>query len=79
MNAKKNPKATHPESIYAIGDLVTIKPEWQDDGDEGTIWEVMTEDEGKERVGISPIEWKENPLFPIRPVQMVATDMIRRA
>lgn len=77
MKAKINPKAIHPESVYAIGDLVTILPEWQDDGDEGTVWEVMSEDEGKERVGISPIEWKSK--FPIRPVQTVVVDMIERA
>ena len=53
------------------GDIVTIKPEFQDAGDSDYIWTAV-DDEEKGRVSISP----EIPGFSIPPVQTVTVEML---
>lgn len=40
--------------MIRAGDIVTIRPEWQDEGDDQYIWQAM-DDAEKGRVTISPI------------------------
>ena len=56
------------------GDRVSIKPEWQDPGDNEFAW-VALEDEHGDRVRIAPI--MEDTQFP--PSYVVTTTMIERA
>jgi hypothetical protein len=52
------------------GDVVKIKPEWQDAGDSECVW-LALEDEDGGRVRIEPqID------LPIKPNQVVTTDML---
>ena len=57
------------------GQVVKIKPEWQDEGDDDTLW-IAVEDEDGGRVRISPQlparEW--NPA--LMPNQVVLTSML---
>ncbi len=53
------------------GDIVKIKPEWQDLGDEKFTW-VAVEDEDGGRVRITPIDIE----LPIPPNQVVTTNML---
>ncbi len=64
-------------SDYKKGDRVKIRPEWRDEGDEGLVWEVVGEDEGKGRVDITPLG-PELDKMNIRPVQTVDIQMIER-
>jgi hypothetical protein len=54
-------------------DIVTIKPEWRDAGDEKYTW-VARSDEDKGRVDISALELRDK--FLIWPVQTVRVDML---
>jgi hypothetical protein len=51
------------------GDIVTIKPEWRDAGDENYTW-VARSDEEKGRLGISAIELSQMPLWPMHTVRV---------
>lgn len=53
------------------GDIVKIKPEWQDPGDEKFTWFAI-EDEDGGRVRITPVDIG----LPIPPNQVVTTDML---
>lgn len=53
------------------GDIVKIKPEWQDPGDEKFTW-LAIEDEDGGRVRIAPVDIE----LPIPPNQVVTTDML---
>lgn len=52
------------------GDRLRIKPEWRDQGDEEIVW-IAIEDEDGGRVRIQP-----QLDMPIRPNQVVTTDMV---
>jgi hypothetical protein len=54
------------------GDTVTIKPQWQDEGDASFTW-VARNDEEKGRVDISALELSHLPLWPM---QTVRVDML---
>jgi hypothetical protein len=54
------------------GDIVTIKPEWRDAGDERFTW-VARNDEQQGRVDISAIELADKTIWPM---QTVAVDMV---
>jgi hypothetical protein len=56
------------------GDIVSIRPEWRDAGDENYAW-VARSDEEKGRVDISALELSELPIWPM---QTVRVDMICR-
>jgi hypothetical protein len=62
---------------YTKGEIIRIRPEWQDPGDAGLLFEVVGADEGKGRVDITPLgpEWES---MAIRPTQTVTLDMIER-
>ncbi|MGA7178149.1 MAG: hypothetical protein WBX11_00985 [Thiobacillaceae bacterium] len=62
---------TTGESMIKKGDIVRIKPEWRDEGDEEFTW-IALEDEDGGRVRIAPI----NTGLPIPPNQIVNTDML---
>lgn len=51
------------------GDIVTIKPEFQDDGDSAFTW-VARNDEEKGRVDISVLEHSEWTFWPMQTVQV---------
>jgi len=57
------------------GDTVTIRPEWQDDGDADLHWVAM-DDEEKGRVTIANVESMD---MPIVPTQVVNVDMLEIA
>lgn len=56
------------------GDILIIKPQWRDAGDERFTW-VARSDEEKGRLDISALEQSHWPLWPI---QTVNVDMIER-
>ena len=53
------------------GEVINIKPEWQDSGDDKFVW-IATEDEDHGRVSICPID---SPMR-IKPHYRVKTSMI---
>jgi hypothetical protein len=61
------------EATFKKGDLVKIRPEWQDHGDETLEWFCL-EDEDDGRVCIQP-----KLGLPIEPNQVVSVDMIEHA
>jgi hypothetical protein len=56
------------------GDVLTIKPQWRDAGDETLMW-VARSDEEKGRLDISALILKNLPLWP---VQTVSIDMVEK-
>ena len=56
------------------GDILSIKPEWRDAGDEKFTW-VARSDEEKGRLDISALELSKMPLWPI---QTVRVEMVER-
>ncbi len=56
------------------GDVITIKPQWRDKGDENFTW-VARNDEEKGRVDISALELSTMPLWPM---QTVRVDMLEK-
>jgi len=56
--------------MIRAGDVVKLKPEWQDNGDDKIEWRAVS-DEEKGRVDISP-----QLGLPINPIQTVTVDMI---
>ena len=63
----------HAIGMIKAGDIVRIKPEWRDVGDDLITW-VAVEDEDGGRVRIQPqID------VAIKPSQVVATDMLMRS
>lgn len=52
------------------GDILRIKPEWADPGDDKIIFKA-TEDESKGRISIMAML-----NLPVNPVQVVSTDMV---
>lgn len=55
------------------GDIVRIKPEWQDEGDENFTW-IALEDEDRGRIRIAPL----GTGLTITPNQIVNTDMLEQ-
>jgi len=56
------------------GDILSIRPEWRDAGDETFTW-VARSDEEKGRVDISALELSKMPLWPM---QTVRVDMVEK-
>ena len=56
------------------GDILSIKPEWRDTGDEKFTW-VARSDEEKGRLDISALELSKMPLWPM---QTVRVDMVEK-
>lgn len=57
--------------MIKAGDTVTIKPEWQDEGDDTLIW-IAVDDEEKGRVTIMPT----NTGLPLPSQQVVRVEML---
>jgi hypothetical protein len=51
------------------GDILSIRPEWRDAGDEKFTW-VARLDEEKGRVDISALELSKMPLWPMQTVRL---------
>jgi hypothetical protein len=68
------PMLTNEEypTMIRKGDILSIKPEWRDAGDENFSW-VARSDEEKGRVDISALELSEMPIWPM---QTVRVDMV---
>ena len=56
------------------GDILSIRPQWRDAGDEKFTW-VARSDEEKGRVDISALELSKMPLWPM---QTVRVDMVEK-
>jgi hypothetical protein len=56
------------------GDIVKIRPEWQDEGDADFTW-VARNDEEKGRVDISALEFRTHVVWPM---QTVTLEMIEK-
>lgn len=59
---------------FLKGNLVKIRPEFQDDGDDQFVW-IILNDEEKGRVDISAI----NSPLAIKPIHIVQTEWIEHA
>jgi hypothetical protein len=60
------------KAVIKKGDIITIKPQWQDAGDASFTW-VARDDEENGRVDISAVELAYMDVWP---AQTVRTDMI---
>ncbi len=56
------------------GDILSIRPQWRDAGDETFTW-IARNDEEKGRVDISALELSNMPLWPM---QTVRVDMVEK-
>ncbi len=63
-----------PSKPFLKGNIVKIRPEFQDDGDDDFVWVVLS-DEEKGRVDISAV----NSLLAIKPIHIVKTEWIEHA
>jgi hypothetical protein len=57
------------------GDILTIKPQWQDADDDRFTW-VARSDEEKGRLDISALELSHLPLWPVQTVTIAMVDKI---
>lgn len=65
---------TNESRKFLKGNLVKIRPEFQDDGDDQFVW-IILNDEEKGRVDISAI----NSPLAIKPIHIVQTEWIEHA
>ena len=68
-------KTQHPRSRFALGEIVKIAPKWVEPNENPeTLYEVVGEDEGTDRIDIAPVKWSMR----FRPYGTVHLNAIQR-
>jgi hypothetical protein len=61
--------------MFKVGDIVQIKPEYRDTGEDACDYAIVEPANAMDRVQIAPLNWP----WPIVPVELVAVYMVERA